>query len=510
MARNKVLMIEFDGATWDIIDPLMKDGKLPNIAYLRNSGASGILMSEHAAISPKIWTSMFAGKDHTQTGIDFFGGYSKMVKCKRLWDILSDNDFRVGVFGSFATWPPYEINGFMIPAIDSVGTETYPPEYEVFQEVALSERKKSKGIDGKSSSLSDIVQYAVKLRRIGVTWKTYLRILRYFGERATGHFGRHEDQYWKKLVLHSELSTDVFTHLCKIFEPDFRTIHMHICDSLCHRYWMAYDGQKFPGVDNKLVKRYKDVIPKGYMQADRAIGRILDAAGEKTNVVLVSDHGFEARPGGFNPYDLNVEKLQEVLGIQNNVIVARFGPGMYLNFQDDGLMDRSVKVLRDAFSQKTGEKVFDVETFEKTIIVQKPTWEVKRDEILQEDSFIDFGECGLHKALDLYTRQNKLMSGVHAPEGMFVLHGPDIQSDIRMDPISFYDIAPTVLALMGLPVARDMKGRVIKEAIKDGFLEEQPITEIETYEEAKESAESVPEEMDYEKIEERLKSLGYL
>ena len=510
MADNGVLMIEFDGATWDIIDPLIDDGKLPNIKRLRDTGASGTLMSEHAAISPKIWTSMFAGKDHTQTGIDFFGGYSKMVKCKRLWDILSEKGYTVGVFGSFATWPPYEVNGFMIPAIDSVGTETYPPEFEVFQEVALSERKKSKGIEGKSSSLSDMVQYGVRLRRMGVRWNTYLKVLRYFSEHAIGRFGQQEDQYWKKLALHSELSTDVFIHLCSTFKPDFRTIHMHICDSLSHRYWMAYEDDKFPGVDNRLVQRYKDVIPKGYMQADRAIGRILDAAGEKTNVVLVSDHGFEARPGGFNPYDLNVEKLQEVLGIKGKVIVARFGPGMYLNFQDDELMDRAARILKEAFSQKTGEKVFDVETFEKTIIVQKPTWEVKRDEILQPDSFIDFGACGLHKALDLYTRQNKLMSGVHAPEGMFVLHGPDIQSDIRLDPISFYDIAPTVLVLMGLPVARDMKGRVIKEAMEDRFLEEQPIREIETYEEEKNSVGEAPEEMDYEKIEERLKSLGYL
>ena len=70
MAKNKTVFIELDGATWGVINPLIQQGKLPNIQQLVKSGASGILMSELPAISPKIWTSIFSGKHHKKTGID--------------------------------------------------------------------------------------------------------------------------------------------------------------------------------------------------------------------------------------------------------------------------------------------------------------------------------------------------------------------------------------------------------------------------------------------------------
>ncbi|MBN1842113.1 MAG: alkaline phosphatase family protein [Deltaproteobacteria bacterium] len=509
MGCKKILFIELDGATWDVITPLIGKGKLPSIKRLRDMGSSGILMSEHAAISPKIWTSMFAGKGHEKTGIDFFGGTSRMVKCKRLWDIFSENGYRVGVFGSFATWPPYEVNGFMIPAIDSVGTETYPPEYTVFQELALNERKKSKGMEVGSLPLTSTLEYAIKLKKIGVCWKTYLKVLGFFTERVMGYLGRPKDQHWKKVILHSEISADVFIHLCRRFRPDFATIHMHICDFLSHRYWMAYEPSKFPGIEKKLVEQYREVIPRGYIQADKAIGRILDSVGKEANIVLVSDHGFEAKAGGFNPHEISIDKLLEVLRLRGKVIGARFGPGVYINFQDEMLMHHAADVLAHAFSEETGEKVFHVRIFEKTLIVQKPMEKLNRDEILKSDSFIDFGEYGTHRALDLYVREKQMMSGVHAEEGVIVMCGPDIKSGARLENLSFYDIAPTVLWLMGLPVAKDMCGRAIIEAVDETYLRENPLKEIDTYEEGVDAEDTV-EELDYGKIEERLKSLGYL
>jgi hypothetical protein len=44
------------------------------------------------------------------------------------------------------------------------------------------------------------------------------------------------------------------------------------------------------------------------------------------------------------------------------------------------------------------------------------------------------------------------------------------------------DIAPTVLYLMGLPVARDMEGRVATEILEDDFARAHPVTFIPSYE----------------------------
>ncbi|HET8646104.1 MAG TPA: hypothetical protein VFO85_11480, partial [Vicinamibacteria bacterium] len=44
------------------------------------------------------------------------------------------------------------------------------------------------------------------------------------------------------------------------------------------------------------------------------------------------------------------------------------------------------------------------------------------------------------------------------------------------------DLAPTMLYLMGLPVARDMEGRVLTEMVEESFLRAHPLTFIPSYE----------------------------
>lgn len=39
----KVFVLGLDGATWDVLEPLIQDGWLPNLARLREQGAWGSL-----------------------------------------------------------------------------------------------------------------------------------------------------------------------------------------------------------------------------------------------------------------------------------------------------------------------------------------------------------------------------------------------------------------------------------------------------------------------------------
>jgi predicted AlkP superfamily phosphohydrolase/phosphomutase len=63
------------------------------------------------------------------------------------------------------------------------------------------------------------------------------------------------------------------------------------------------------------------------------------------------------------------------------------------------------------------------------------------------------------------------ISGVHgpnlAPDGVIVLYGAGVREGIKLHEAHVYDVAPTVLTLLGLPVARDMDGTVLTEALVD-------------------------------------------
>ena len=58
---SPVWLIGVDGATWDLIRPMVARGELPNIASLIEAGAHGELLSEAPMISPALWATISTG-----------------------------------------------------------------------------------------------------------------------------------------------------------------------------------------------------------------------------------------------------------------------------------------------------------------------------------------------------------------------------------------------------------------------------------------------------------------
>jgi len=99
----------------------------------------------------------------------------------------------------------------------------------------------------------------------------------------------------------------------------------------------------------------------------------------------------------------------------------------------------------------------------------------------------------------------------HTPVGVLVAAGPGIRAGIDMGAASVLDIAPTVLALFGLPAARDMDGQPLTEALAPDFLSAHPIGWIDTYggQRSPDDDTLVASEGDREVIE-KLRSIGYI
>jgi hypothetical protein len=75
-------------------------------------------------------------------------------------------------------------------------------------------------------------------------------------------------------------------------------------------------------------------------------------------------------------------------------------------------------------------------------------------------------------------------SGTHgdAPDGVILAMGDGIRPGSTLRAASVLDIAPTILYLMGLPVARDMEGRILIDMLQDDFMRAHPVTFIPSYE----------------------------
>ncbi|MCU0661481.1 MAG: alkaline phosphatase family protein [Myxococcota bacterium] len=106
---------------------------------------------------------------------------------------------------------------------------------------------------------------------------------------------------------------------------------------------------------------------------------------------------------------------------------------------------------------------------------------------------------------------NRVCSGGHedAPSGIFITAGKDISTRPARAP-SVYDITPTVLALFGLPVGKDMVGRALSEILDPAFLSAHPLTTIDTHSSGWTHSDAPVASPMSDALRKKLEGLGYI
>jgi predicted AlkP superfamily phosphohydrolase/phosphomutase len=119
----------------------------------------------------------------------------------------------------------------------------------------------------------------------------------------------------------------------------------------------------------------------------------------------------------------------------------------------------------------------------------------------------DHGFYGPRRAPD-----GGLMLGVqmHGRYGIVGFMGRGIRPGSQIPNAGILDITPTILYALGLPVARDMHGKVLTDAFESDFLRNNPVKFVPTYETGERKAgEPIASPVD-DQIKDRLKAVGYI
>ena len=101
-----MLLVGLDGAAFEIIDPMLREGKLPNIRRILKEGARATLVSSTPPLSPIAWTSIATGVNAGKHGVydfarreagsyDFVPYSSKDKRARAIWNMLGEEGKRV-------------------------------------------------------------------------------------------------------------------------------------------------------------------------------------------------------------------------------------------------------------------------------------------------------------------------------------------------------------------------------------------------------------------------------
>jgi len=269
--RPRLLCIGLDGATLDIVEPLVEAGHLPVLQRLMARGACGRLASTQPPLSPPAWATFATGTNPGVHGVFDFVSRSEdgefrvsngnSVRVPTFWARLSAAGRRVGVINVPITYPPQPVDGFMISGMDaprkSVAT-TYPPELGA----EITARFGTYWVERHTASLLPVSARAFSRRYVAETVEMMER--------------RGEVARWLLAKENPDVLVVVFIGTDRLQHLDGRALH-------------AITGRR--GLDAASLAQ--NPVATAYRAADAEIGRLLAAVDESWHVLVMSDHGFQ-------------------------------------------------------------------------------------------------------------------------------------------------------------------------------------------------------------------------
>ena len=381
-ATSRVIVLGFDGASPNLMEPLIAAGRLPALKRLREQGVYGRLASFRPTKSGVLWTSVATGKTMLKHGVVDWthvdqAGLEAPFKpsgrtAKTYWEILGEREISTVTLNWWFSHPARPVKrGIVVSDLFRHAPKpgsAYPPErlpalkpLRVLYPSDVPEEMKRHGI--REWRLEDANIPMGSRRTILDSYGVY------FAHDVTVE--RASDHLFEK-------------HPARVFSTYFRLVDItshfayHFLDRQLYDRAVALEqeGRLTAEDEAGLDRAYAELLAPAYQFMDRIVGKYMERMDADTTLIVLSDHGFE------------------------------FDRGHYRHAQPEG----------------------------------KP------------------------------------------PDGILYLAGRGVRRGQGVEGATLYNVAPTVLYLMGQPVAADMDGDVLWDAISGGFASANPVRKLASYE----------------------------
>lgn len=487
----RVFLFGVDGLTFRILNPMIERGLLPNFQRLREGGAEGILKSTTPPVTPPAWTSISTGLAPSKHGIYDFWEYEQSEHGpvprvmthrkggKAVWNVLSDWGKRVAVANVPMTYPPEPVNGIMLSGLmapEMQANVTYPVQFKE----ELLEAVPGYQID---------INSAVSCGQLGDVFVDVLEMTR--GRNAM-----------LRLLLQKPW--------------DFFFIVYTGADRIQHLRW-------------EEIMAFHPMAVEYYQLVDEALGMALAELNPEDMLMVVSDHGFQGASrkfyiqeylyrNGWLQMNTNNRSRARLFGVVRSVVrtlkIQRTARQLFRRVRHKQIMalanENHPAILPDldwarsrAWIQSTSGELagyadifFDDSVTEEEIDRLAQSLKEIRDpangqplliEIHREDAFGSgaFAPKQRHMVVlsgentSLYTqlgrtslwetrgRGRDVSSGIHHPDGILYLYGAGVKKGASIAPAHIYDVVPTILTSMGVPLPADLDGKAMQEPFEE-------------------------------------------
>ena len=524
---SRVLLIGWDGADWRILDPMLEAGLLPNLQGLIARGARGVLKSTIPNHSWAAWPSFLTGVEPSNHGVyDIFEKEIgqrrslpvtyRSIKEKTMLGDLAAAQVSVVMTNLPLTFPPPRIEGALVAG-------GVLPKWRPFTHPeALGQELEKAG-----------APFPIN----GMSWTTFRnRPEPFLAEAMDLTAARTKANLWLLDNMDWRFASLIYVATDRV---------QHCLDKM-----VAPDHPDFDRLSRQpLAEKVRDV----YRLLDDALGRILERSRPDDLVLFVSDHGFQSStralhmdrllehfgflkfaaskavfgPMQWGPMRTAARKVYDVLGLHGRVSLPQSvnwaktlaytsirstGEGVSINLagrEPDGVVD-------PGDFESTRDRVMGaLDGFVDPKTAQKPMRRVLRREDVFTGRFAETAPDIVLEPAPLYSLTHARsmvedadwLSGDHRMDGVIAAAGPGVSDGALSEPALLVDMAPTILAALGVPASVKHDGQVLSSLVGDEASVAAP--GMREAAEAGQDEGGLAEDEALE-VEEHLRGLGYL
>jgi hypothetical protein len=468
-AAKPVLLFGISGATWTMLDPMLRAGELPALASLCEHGARGILVSKPASGDryPRpqtAWATIATGCIPARHGVTRFYHEGPDLREQPIWTFYAERGLRVGIFGWPGTWPPPAVAGFVVPSHLGRDERTWPPDLRWIRSIEqrYQTRERSGGSGFRVTCAAR--EAAAYIGATDAPIRSTARLARLVALTATAP---REKRALLLRFARLDMTASVFAALRRRYRPHFSAYVTFLVDFASHRYWRYMDDDaRAPDAGRRGLTR---AVREAYVRTDRALGRVLGTIPDDTTVFVLSEHGMEPEPEsaeiGETRYLLDGRAIAVLAGLPLDVAVRPIARWIAFRAPTGRLEADTAARLERLHVAETGLPLLAVHPNGASEVVVRLSLsrdvaryrkgDLDRLTVINDDRRVPF--------LGVVRPAGSARSAMHSQEAVFICRGPCIRSGVDVGRGMLVDILPTMLRVAGLECPPGLDGRVLQE-----------------------------------------------
>lgn len=560
LSGKRTLVVGLDAACWEYLDPLLASGQLPTLQGLMDAGAPGTLRSTLPALTATAWSSIVTGKNPGKHGVFGMtrrqpGSYhfepinARSRSGTPFWTRLNDAGVRVGLVNIPFTHPPDALDGFVVAgfgAPSSAPDLAYPPHVLPWIESRFGDYVPEVGDAlfqaGASPSEILVAERAHQERQVQIAISLAARhdidvlAINLMLLDHANHYMPHMDQV-------QEAIRQCDAHLAQLidgFSPDNLMLFSDHGSRRVRGGFLLYNWLLDHGYCAQLPRSASERraatnwVLVQWLQHDKKWTGLAERAGRRVGTEMLTRLPTAVAARLWEIIERDFPFAQAYVSLSDRtdysgtrVFLDPGGSRLYINLRG---REREGIVSLEQRASITGELVDDLMRIPDPVTQQPLFSGLHRPEALYSGPAVDrapdlvldaFGanwhivpayyEPVSERLHGRYFTENKRSFGWHSRDGVFVFSGQDLRSESSPAGGGVMDIAPTILYLCGVPIPADYDGRVLSEAIAQGFLDTHPVTH-----QSGDAAADLSEQGfqyaddDVDELMDRLRALGYV